>query len=91
MLFTAESPCLSVEAVGPRKVLIGREAQFVVKIRNAGAAANNLIVTVNVPSYAEITGLEASAGAVASARGPANAANRWPGRSTGWKPKPARH
>ncbi len=64
VLFTAESPVVSVEAVGPRKVLIGREAQFVVKIRNAGAAANNLIVTINVPNFAEITGLDASVGAV---------------------------
>ena len=64
VLFTAESPVLSVEAVGPNKVMIGREAQFIVKVRNAGAAANNLVVMVNVPSFAEVTALETSVGAI---------------------------
>jgi uncharacterized repeat protein (TIGR01451 family) len=64
VLFATASPALSVEATGPRKVLIGREAHFVVKVRNSGAPANNLIVTVNLPSYAEVTALDGSAGSV---------------------------
>ena len=66
VLFTTQSPVLSVEATGPRKVLIGKEASFVVKIQNTGAAANNIVVTVNIPSYVEVISAEASAGAAQS-------------------------
>jgi uncharacterized repeat protein (TIGR01451 family) len=66
---------LSVEATGPRKVLIGKEANFVVKIRNTGAAANNIVVTVNIPSYVEVISAEASAG---KAQSPASNEHREP-------------
>jgi uncharacterized repeat protein (TIGR01451 family) len=62
VLFTTQSPALSVEATGPRKVVIGKEAQFVVKIRNAGAAANNVVVTVNIPNYTEVLSAQPTAG-----------------------------
>lgn len=62
LLFTSASPVLSVEATGPRKVLIGKEAAFIVKIKNAGAAANNVIVTINIPSYVEVHGAQATLG-----------------------------
>ena len=62
VLFTTESPILSVEATGPRKVLIGKEAQFVVKIRNMGAAANNVVVTVNIPNYADVVAANPTTG-----------------------------
>jgi uncharacterized repeat protein (TIGR01451 family) len=61
-LFTSASPVLSVEATGPRKVLIGKEAEFVVKIKNAGAAANQVVVTLNIPSYVEVHGAQATLG-----------------------------
>lgn len=62
VLFTAQSPVLSVEATGPRKIMIGKEALFVVKIRNSGAAANNVIVTVNVPANTDVASANASTG-----------------------------
>lgn len=62
LLFTSASPVLSVEATGPRKVLIGKEAAFVVKIKNAGAAANNVVVTINIPNYVEVHGAQATLG-----------------------------
>jgi uncharacterized repeat protein (TIGR01451 family) len=62
VLFTSHSPILNVEATGPRKILIGKEAQFIIKIRNTGAAANNVTVTINVPNYAEVTSLQVSSG-----------------------------
>lgn len=63
VLFSTKSPVLSVEATGPRKVLIGKEANFVVKIQNAGAPANNVNVTVNIPNYVEVISAQATTGA----------------------------
>lgn len=63
VLFSTKSPVLSVEASGPRKVLIGKEANFVVKIQNAGAPANNVNVTVNIPNYVEVISAQATTGA----------------------------
>jgi uncharacterized repeat protein (TIGR01451 family) len=62
VLFTGQSPVLSVVASGPRKVLIGKEAHFVVRIRNAGSAANNVVVSINIPSYAELLAAQATSG-----------------------------
>ena len=62
VLFTTQSPVLAVEATGPRKVLIGREARFAVKIRNSGSTANNVVVTVNIPENVDVTATEPTAG-----------------------------
>ena len=67
LLFTTQSPVLSVEASGPRKVMIGKEAQFVVTIRNSGSAANNVVVSINIPNYAEIVSAQATSGAAQAA------------------------
>ena len=63
VLFSTKSPVLAVEATGPRKVLIGKEADFVVKIRNSGAPANNVNVTVNIPNYVDVVSAQATSGA----------------------------
>ncbi len=64
VLFTTRSPVLAVQASGPRTVRVGEPAQFVVKIKNAGAAANNVVVTINVPQHAEVASAHATAGTV---------------------------
>ncbi len=69
VLITTESPVLSVVATGPRTVLIGKEAEFLVRVTNSGAAANNVVVKVNVPSYADVVSSRATAGNAQSARG----------------------
>jgi uncharacterized repeat protein (TIGR01451 family) len=69
VLFTAQSPVLSVEAKGPRSVLVGKEAEFAVTMRNAGAAANNVVVTINVPQNADVSSAEATAGTARPASG----------------------
>lgn len=71
VLMTGQSPQLVVETSGPRKVLIGKEAVFVLKIRNAGeGAANNVAVLVNVPNYAEVLSMQPSAGNLRGPSGP---------------------
>lgn len=62
VLFTAKSPVLSVAASGPRTVMIGKEAEFLVKVKNSGAPANNVIVKVVVPSYADVASCRGSVG-----------------------------
>lgn len=63
VLFTAKSPMLSVEATGPRKILVGREAQFNISLRNVGEVpASGVVVKVNIPAYAEVAAAEPSSG-----------------------------
>ncbi len=63
VLFSSQSPQLSVEASGPHKVLIGKPATFVIKLRNTGeVAANNVLVTINIPPFAEVAEAQPTAG-----------------------------
>ena len=65
MLFARKGPVLSVETHGPRKITVGKESAYEVKIINSGnVAAEDLIVFVNLPEWAEVVGTEASAGAM---------------------------
>ena len=64
MLFARKGPVLSVETHGPRKITVGKESAYEVKIINSGdVAADDLIVFVNLPEWAEVVGTDASAGA----------------------------
>jgi uncharacterized repeat protein (TIGR01451 family) len=63
MLFARKGPVLSVETHGPRKITVGKESAYEVKIINAGdVAAEDLIVFVNLPDWAEVVGNETSTG-----------------------------
>ena len=63
VLFARKGPILSVETHGPRKITVGKESTYEVKIINSGdVAAEDLIVFVNLPEWAEVIGAEASAG-----------------------------
>jgi uncharacterized repeat protein (TIGR01451 family) len=63
VLFARKGPVLSVETHGPRKITVGKESAYEVKIINSGdVAAEDLIVLVNLPEWAEVVGTEASAG-----------------------------
>ena len=64
MLFSSQSPLLSVEAAGPKKVMVGKECTFTVKIRNAGdVAASNVVVMINMPNFAEVVSAQPTNGA----------------------------
>jgi uncharacterized repeat protein (TIGR01451 family) len=68
-----------VETSGPRKILIGKEAVFTVKIRNGGdGAANNVVVSINIPSNAEVLATQPSAGVMRGSTGPTRSeATEW--------------
>ncbi len=62
VLFMAQSPVLSVAAAGPRTVMIGKEAEFFVKVKNSGAPANDVVVKIVVPSYADVASCRGTTG-----------------------------
>jgi uncharacterized repeat protein (TIGR01451 family) len=63
VLFARKGAVLSVETHGPRKISVGKESAYEVKIINSGdVAAEDLVVFVNLPEWAEVVGTEASAG-----------------------------
>ena len=67
VLFTQQSPILNVKTMGPERIDVGREATFNVTIENLGAAAaDELILTIDFPSWADLLGAEVSTGATSS-------------------------
>jgi len=70
VLFARQGPQLLVETVGPRRILVGKESTYEITVRNAGeVAAEEVVVTVALPEWADVMGAEASAGATTSAKG----------------------
>ena len=70
---------LSVETAGPRRILVGKESTYEVTLRNAGqVAAENVVVSVELPEWADVTGAEATAGSTNAGKSPASAGPlRW--------------
>jgi len=63
ILLTQQAPQLTTSVEGPRKVSVGRPAQFHVSVRNDGQVeARDLIISVNVPPWAEVDNSTPSAG-----------------------------
>ncbi len=63
ILFARKSPVISVETLGPRKIAVGKESVYEVKIINSGeVVAEDLIVFVNLPEWADVIGSESSTG-----------------------------
>ncbi len=63
VLISRKSPVLSVETIGPSRVLIGREAKYTVVLNNSGSVdASGVRVTVSVPEGCDVVGFEPSIG-----------------------------
>jgi len=57
------SPSISVETIGPRKVLIGKQATFKLVLKNTGEmAASDVVVAIAVPEWAEIVDAKSTTG-----------------------------
>lgn len=78
-LFTRRSPVISVETIGPRKIAVGKEASYEVVLQNAGeVAAEQVVVTIDLPEWTDVVGSEASVGNTASGKGDGSASEyRW--------------
>ena len=62
-LLFSKSPQLSVETLGPRQVVIGKEATFKIRLQNLGdPVAESVLVRVNTPLGAQIVAAQASRG-----------------------------
>ncbi|MEI8372967.1 MAG: hypothetical protein WCJ35_09070 [Planctomycetota bacterium] len=65
VLINHKSPLLTVETIGPRKIVLGKEAAYEVLLQNSGnLAAEEVAVTVSLPDWAEVAGASASTGEV---------------------------
>ena len=63
ILLSNQVPALSFETAGPKQIRIGREAKYRVSMYNRGNAdARDVIVTVNLPAWAEVTRTNATVG-----------------------------
>jgi uncharacterized repeat protein (TIGR01451 family) len=70
VLLSRQSPNLSVETVGPRRIAVGREAHYEVTMRNTGSvAAEELLVIVELPTWADVQRAEASLGSAQQTAG----------------------
>jgi len=64
VLLSRSSPNLSVETIGPQKIAVGKESVYEVNLNNSGdVAAEELVVFVSLPAWAEVLGAEVSVGA----------------------------
>lgn len=56
-------PALLVETVGPPSITLGKPGRYEILVRNqGGGAAERVRVSIAIPGWAELTGLEAGAG-----------------------------
>ncbi len=78
-VFSAESAALSVETSGPRKIVVGKEGTYEVVLRNRSVvAAEQVVVSIDLPQWTEVAGADATAGTVAPGQGPAQTGQvRW--------------
>ncbi len=68
VLFARQSPVLSVETIGPRRIIVGKESAFEITVSNTGrVAADQTIVNIDLPVWTDILGAEVSRGSTSSA------------------------
>ncbi len=78
VLIDHKSPQLSVETIGPRKIVVGKEAAYEVVLQNTGGeAAEEVAVTLGLPDWAEVSTTAASSGEVVPAQSDHAAPCRW--------------
>lgn len=79
LLAAHKGPVLSVETLGPRRIAVGKESNYEVCMVNSGeVAAEELMIFVSLPPWAEVAGAEPSHGTVEGGRpGEAAAVLRW--------------
>jgi uncharacterized repeat protein (TIGR01451 family) len=63
VLFKRQSPLISIETSGPRTMTIGKEGTYIVSVQNSGeVAANEVVVTIRIPEWADVVGSKESSG-----------------------------
>lgn len=65
ILLVNETPMISSDVSGPKKIMVGREASYRIRVHNQGkVAADQVAVTVYIPSWAEVVETSVSEGIV---------------------------
>ena len=60
---SSAGPVLRVDTVGPRSILIGREATYTLTLSNLGrVVANDVIVRIELPAWVDVSATNASSG-----------------------------
>lgn len=79
VLVTQQSPVILVSTAGPRKIRVGVAAKYQVQVQNAGTApADELVLNLRLPEWAEVARLSASSGeALRPGQGEAADAVEW--------------
>jgi hypothetical protein len=68
LLFSRKGPVLSVETTGPRQIAVGKESAYQVTIQNRGeVGAEEVVVFVTLPPWADVAGAQVSAGTTQAA------------------------
>lgn len=63
VLLTRQSPVLNAQTTGPRKIIVGRESVYEISLSNsADVSADEVVVFVELPAWAEVQGAETSVG-----------------------------
>ncbi|MBN1908140.1 MAG: hypothetical protein JW818_00240 [Pirellulales bacterium] len=69
VLFASQSPILNVRTIGPRRISVGKESTYEVFVENLGkVAADNVVVNIGLPEWADVLGAEATTGATLTDR-----------------------
>ena len=62
-LLVQKSPVLNVQTAGPRRITVGKPSAYEVRITNSGeVAADEVVVTVNLPAWAEVVAANGTVG-----------------------------
>lgn len=62
-IMTVVSPQLGLAVIGPQAVVLGRETEYVVHLENGGStSARSIQVSIALPTWVSLTGLEANTG-----------------------------
>ncbi len=70
LLIARKSPVLGVETMGPRQIAVGKESSYELTISNSGdVGADDVVVSVDLPEWADVLGAEASTGATRASGG----------------------
>jgi uncharacterized repeat protein (TIGR01451 family) len=68
VLVSNKTPVITTDIRGPKQILIGREAAYRVQLRNQGdVAAEGMVASIRIPSWAEVVDTAASQGVIAQA------------------------
>ncbi|HLA85487.1 MAG TPA: hypothetical protein VJL29_11890 [Thermoguttaceae bacterium] len=71
VLLARRSPILNVETLGPARIAVGKQSTYEIHVENAGeVAAEDVVVTIGLPEWAEVRGREATSGAILAEESP---------------------